>query len=276
MHAPGGSPVPNSTRGDAARQAVFHSAEWYDRSINWQARLEREIPLLCEVFGPPGRGGLLDAGCGTARQAVALAERGYRVTGADSSEDMLELARRQAANSGADVRFVCCPYGRLTDHLEPGFDGVYCLGNSLAAAASAEGVGLAIRNFAAMLRPEGRLFVQVLNFPPMRGQSPCVKGPRVVTVDGIEHVSIRTYHFHPDPAAGPEGRVEVVNTTLWNDGAWRRHSRSGNLYPLTSDELTEWCRAAGLEVSETYGAYDRTAFDPANSSDLLLIAQRTA
>ena len=65
---------------------LFTSAEWYDRTINWAARLAREIPVLIEMFGPPGEGGLLDAGCGPGHQARELATRGYRVIAADLGE----------------------------------------------------------------------------------------------------------------------------------------------------------------------------------------------
>ncbi|MHC4066469.1 MAG: class I SAM-dependent methyltransferase [Planctomycetota bacterium] len=263
-------------RDEVAQTDIFCSAERYDRSINWDARLRREIPLLAEVFGPPGQGGLLDAGCGTGRQAVAMAKGGYQVTAADASEEMLELARRHAAEGDAGVRFVCCPYARLAENLQPGLDGVYCLGNSLAAAGSAAEIELAIRNFATLLSAGGRLFVQVLNFPPLRDESPCVRGPRFVTVDGIEYVSVRTFHFVADPASGPQGRVEVTNVTLWRDAQWRQQSAVATLYPLTCDELTLWCRAAGLDVMHTFGGYDRARFDLATSSDLLLIAEKAA
>ena len=78
----------------------FEHAELYDRSIDWSARLAREIPTLMAVLGPPGAGGILDAGCGPGRQACALAERGYRVVGADLSEASLELARQRGAALG--------------------------------------------------------------------------------------------------------------------------------------------------------------------------------
>ena len=71
-------------RGDPSQATsdpnMFETAEWYDRTVNWDARLRREIPLLCDVFGPPGDGGILDAGCGPGRQAIALADKGYAVT----------------------------------------------------------------------------------------------------------------------------------------------------------------------------------------------------
>ncbi|HUU83324.1 MAG TPA: methyltransferase domain-containing protein, partial [Phycisphaerae bacterium] len=202
--------------------------------------------------------------------------QGYTVTGADASPEMLDLARRHAERAGAKSRFICCRYGELAQQLGAGFDGVFCIGNSLAAACSADAGEEAVANFGAVLRPGGRLFVQVLNFVPMREESPCVRGPRLTVVDGVEHVSVRCFQFMPKPEAGPQGHIVVTNVTLWNDGAWHQRSHGGTIYPLTRDELAAWCGRADLTVVDTYGAYDRSAFDAQASVDLIIVAQRNA
>ncbi len=46
---------------------------------------------------------ILDIGCGTGRHAIELAKRGYRVTGIDLSEALLDRAREKAAASGVSV-----------------------------------------------------------------------------------------------------------------------------------------------------------------------------
>jgi len=48
---------------------------------------------------------ILDIGCGTGRHAIELAKRGYRVTGVDLSNTLLERAREKAATSGVSVDF---------------------------------------------------------------------------------------------------------------------------------------------------------------------------
>ena len=109
----------------------------------------------------------------------------------------------------------------------------------------------------------------------MREQVPCIRGPRVTVVDGVEYVSVRLFSFQPDPSAGRQGRVEVTNVTFWRDGTWRHRAHGGTLYPMTPDELTGWCDEAGLRVLDLFGAYDRSPFDPATSPDLILIAEWT-
>lgn len=246
---------------------VFRQAEWYDRTIDWRARLMREIPVLTDVLGPPGEGGLLDAGCGTGRQACALAQRGYRVVGADSSPDMLAVARRNAEAASAGATFVLTPYSALHETIGGGFDGLYCLANALAAAGSREAVKEAVGQFAGCLRPGGRVFIQILNFSMMRAESSCIRGPRVVAVGGKEYVSVRHFVFIDDV-------VTVTNITLWRDEGWKTHTHGGTLYPVTLGELRSWCEAASLRFDDVWGAYDRSAFDPEHSVDLILTATR--
>ncbi len=226
---------PASTSND-----IFASADWYDRSINWNARLERELPVLVDIFGTPGEGGLVDAGCGTGRQAIALAERGYRTIGVDSSEDMLNVARRLcAAGAARTPSFVHARYDQMFDRVGGGHDGVFCLGNALAASGTRDAVLQAIASFGRCVREGGRMFLQVLNFAAMRQEDPSVRGPRVAIVEGCEYVSFRHFHFAGD-------QVQVSNVTFWRDRMWRKHVRSGRLYPVVLSDLSAACESADL------------------------------
>ncbi len=49
---------------------------------------------------------VLDVGTGTGRAALALARHGARVTGVDSSEEMLRVARANAERDGVQVSFI--------------------------------------------------------------------------------------------------------------------------------------------------------------------------
>ncbi|MHC4696572.1 MAG: class I SAM-dependent methyltransferase [Planctomycetota bacterium] len=246
---------------------LFSQADLYDRSINWSARIAREVPLLIDVFGPPGNGGIIDAGCGTGRQACALAEHGYRVVGTDSSEEMLDVARRLARCDSREIEFVHAPYAETHHCLGGGFDGVYCLGNALAAASTRDAVAEAIEQFGRCLHTGSRLFVQVLNFELIRRDVPHVRGPRVANVDGRQYVSVRHFQFFDD-------YVQVTNVTLWHEGDWQQRSHVGRLYPVSLDELRAFCGRSHLRVDEVWGSYARDRFDVGGSTDLLVVATR--
>lgn len=246
---------------------MFNAPEWYDLGINWDARLGREIPVLTDLFGPPAGGGLLDAGSGTGRQATALAKLGYRVTAIDADANMIQFASRNARQAGAQVNFVQSPYGEIPNRTTGQFDGVYCLGNSLAAAGERQACQDAVHNFASALRPGGRLFVQILNFRRMRNQEPCVQGPRVTLHDGVEYVSVRHFTFAHD-------RCRVTNVTMWKEDTWKQQAHSGRLFPIDVDDITQWCTEAGLNVDALYGSYAKEPFDVDRSIDLIIVATR--
>lgn len=73
---------------------------------------------------------LLDLACGTGSVSVLLAARGYRVLGADISEEMLTVAAQKAAELPDNAPFfICQPMQRL--RLPQMVDAVICLLDSL-------------------------------------------------------------------------------------------------------------------------------------------------
>jgi 2-polyprenyl-3-methyl-5-hydroxy-6-metoxy-1,4-benzoquinol methylase len=90
----------------------------------WQARLgklrdvvRQELvtrQLTAELAPPPVR--IIDLGCGQGTQAVALARRGYEVTGVDASADLLARFERDLAAEPAGVcSRVRVEYGLIED-----------------------------------------------------------------------------------------------------------------------------------------------------------------
>ena len=66
--------------------------------------------LVAEVEGlVPGRA--LDLACGAGRNAVWLAQRGWRVTGVDFSDVAIAIAGRLAADRGVEVAWVAADLG---------------------------------------------------------------------------------------------------------------------------------------------------------------------
>ena len=96
---------------------------WERRDVAevWQRLLDRtDAPL-------PGRA--LDIGCGSGRDAVYLAKRGWEVTAVDFVEKALARARQRAAEEGVQVQWIRGDVGELGGlGLEPGYNLVYDFG----------------------------------------------------------------------------------------------------------------------------------------------------
>ena len=86
-----------------------------------------EAAFVADLVPPPAR--VLDAGCGTGRVAVRLAELGYRVVGVDVDAAMLDQAR--AAAPGLDWRLADLATFDLGPRLRGSFDVVLVAGNTI-------------------------------------------------------------------------------------------------------------------------------------------------
>ncbi|MCX5909307.1 MAG: class I SAM-dependent methyltransferase [Deltaproteobacteria bacterium] len=90
---------------------ILKSTEFYDRMArvfdimtDWETRLAYEMPFFQRTLDRHNARRVLDTACGTGGHAIALARKGYRVTGCDASSGMIELARANAARAGVAVQ----------------------------------------------------------------------------------------------------------------------------------------------------------------------------
>ncbi|MEU8564256.1 class I SAM-dependent methyltransferase [Streptomyces cyaneofuscatus] len=110
-----------------------------------------EATFCAALVEPAAR--VLDAGCGTGRIAVRLAELGHRCTGVDVDASMLAVARRQAPAQ----EWLLGDLARTdTLGLRPDFDLVLAAGNVIPLLAPGTEAAV-IRQLAAVLRPGGLL-----------------------------------------------------------------------------------------------------------------------
>lgn len=76
---------------------------YFKKPIKDQSTYERKLEITRQYLTPETR--LLELGCGTGGTAIAHAPSVKSVHAADISGEMLDIARRQAAEAGADIRF---------------------------------------------------------------------------------------------------------------------------------------------------------------------------
>jgi len=213
--------------------------------------MTEDVPFYVELAAA-ARGPVVELAVGTGRVAIPIAERtGRRVIGIDVSAEMLEVARRRAADAGIvlDLR-----QGDMTD------------------LAVDEPTDLVICPFRAMLHlPDHDARVDVMR----RVRAALVPGGRFAW---------NAFVFDPaiaDEISGvwrDEGGVRIRSTYDFDERRIDLELESGASVPLWWVDRDEWEAAiaeAGLEVEALYGWFDRRTFDD-TSREFVYLARRPA
>ncbi len=160
-----------------ARQLYQEWASTYDDRSN--PLIEAESKVLAAIIGDVAGKKVLDLGCGTGRHAVLLAKAGAHVTGVDFSEEMLVVARSNAA--GLDVTFLNAELGAVP--LEDPFDLVLC---SLVLSHVPD-LRPAMKEMARLTRPAGKIIITDLRTDYWFKKTKKIRKFGTYVTDGFKH-----------------------------------------------------------------------------------------
>ena len=240
----------------------------YDRFVNWEERLARELPFLEARLIEHGARSVLDVACGTGHHAIALAQGGYEVVGTDVSEGMVSRARENAEAAGVSVTFRQVGFGRLSQETEGPFDAILCLGNSLPSVLSEEALGTALADMATLLVPSGLLIIQNLNYDRVWPRQERFMPLQSHRQGQEEWLFFRFVDFHQETL--------TFNMVVFHgDGdSWDYRREATELRPIFSEELNRLLGQWGLGDVDCYGDYDQTPYEEDASGDLIVVARK--
>ena len=251
-------------------------AEDYDRFVDWESRLRVELPFIEKILGnvemdskqPPH---ILDAACGTGMHALALAQRGYLVTGADQSSQMILAARHNSAKAALTVDFENVGFGKLANRFgKEQFDAVLCLGNSLPHLLTDSDLKNALSDFLVCLKKGGLLVIQNRNFDAVMKNRNRWMSPQEFQEGYDQWVFQRFYDFDSDDLI----RFNMVTLKRTGDLPWESRVDSTYLRPLLQADLKKALESAGFDCVCSYGNLMGESFDPLNSENLILINKK--
>jgi 2-polyprenyl-3-methyl-5-hydroxy-6-metoxy-1,4-benzoquinol methylase len=222
---------------------------------------EREAAFLEEVLDLAPGAAVLDAGCGFGRHAVALARRGYSVTGVDRSEALLELAMRLAAEQGVEVTFRAGDVRALAG-LGP-FDACVCLSTVFGYFDDATNAAV-VRELRGTLRPGGQLVLDVFN--PL-----AVLGAPMAHERVTEHGTVHELRRQEPLRA----RLVTERHFVGRDGR-RIDYPDSDVRLYGAHELAALLERAGFELEGLFGSLTGDAFEPASSPVQVFVARRRA
>ena len=244
----------------------FSSA--YDRFVNWKNRLAFEMPWLVSQLKAIDAHSVIDSACGTGMHVLELVREGFWAAGADISQGMIDVAQMNARAAGLPAVFEVAGFGSVSKaFLEP-VDAVLCLGNSLPHILSEEDFTVALEDFAALLKPGGKLLIQNRNFDAVMTQRERWMEPQSYREGETEWIFLRTYDFDPD------GLITFNITTLERQGMgeWVQTINSTRLRPILWQDLRSGLLKAGFRDIKAYGSMTGDAFKANQSGNLVVTA----
>jgi len=165
---------------------------------DWDQSIQRQGEQLDSVIQAqwPGCRTVLDASCGIGTQALALAARGYTVTGSDISSREIERAGKEAKRRGLDIHFVVADMRSACATHGTGFDLVISCDNSIPHLLTDDDLLLALRQFRDGLRPGGGCIITIRDYENEERGANLVKRYGVRIADGKRYVLFQVWDFH--------------------------------------------------------------------------------
>ncbi len=196
---------------------------------------------------------LLDMGCGTGSLSIALAEKGYSVTGIDSDPKMINKAKSKAAEKKAKPEFLVEDMLSIHNRFPKNhFDCIICFGNTLVHLRGTQEIEKVLDQAASLLKQEGLLLLQIINYDRIvqrydQGLS--------IDLSDIENDVIRfrrTYLWDAE-----SGKIDFTSV-LTDKGTGREFRNSVLLYPLRKRELEQILETSGFGGHRFWGSFTKT------------------
>ena len=195
-------------------------------------RTPEEVERIVELLGFEPGAEILDCPCGHGRISNALAERGFRVTGLDTTEVFLERAREDAAARGVEVEYL---HGDMRElPWRERFDGLVNWFTSFGYFSDEENKAV-LRGFHDTLRHGGRLVLETQNV------SRIMLAPQPIHVVGERDGDLMIDRWELDA----ENARFLTERLVMRGGRARKAHFSVRWF--TPPELRSWLEEAGFE-----------------------------
>jgi SAM-dependent methyltransferase len=214
--------------------------------------IERELGI-----SPPAR--ILDVPCGGGRHSLALAVKGFQMTGVDISTDFLKAARESAADRKLSVRWEERDMRDLPWRQE--FDGAFCFGNSFGYYDDAGNVEF-LKAVAGALKPDAKFVLDTGCL--FEGILFSFQDRNWYQVGDIK--LLRNARYDP-----PSSRIETEYTMI-REGQTEVRSALHRIF--TYRELFDLVSKSGFKDVKAFGGLNREPF-VLGSKRLLLVATKS-
>lgn len=249
---------------DSLDENAFMSAKAYDKMIQWESRLKREIPLMVEYFQP---GNVLDVACSSGRHSFALEKYGFQSLGIDVSEEMIYIAQdlKRENNSLSEFLALDASEPILPKIQEKGLENLYdnalFVGNSIANMGNIEAGKRVIRNIHMMLKPGGRFVCQTV-YKPLE--------PYYLPLRRVEEDFVIQRIMVPVHNSDLDYNVDLhVNKINLKDGTYESQKADNHFFMYTGEEFEALVTHQGFKTIKVFGGYNHE--EPREESGATLV-----
>jgi SAM-dependent methyltransferase len=228
----------------------------------------RFLRWLTGHYGLGGRLSVLDAGCGTGRLLVALAELGWDVAGLEPRADYLARAERALSRMQGRIELQQGGFLDLAD--EDRFDAVFAISDPFWYLLS-EGERLeALRRVRDALKPRGIVFLDGPNFLWIlkHYRSP---EPATVSLAGLEVHRERSHVIDFHEAIWTHADQFTISRGTDTETVWDEH----RFAMLSLPEVMTALGRTGFAKLQTFSDYDSRASEQMTGPRMMFAAQRT-
>ena len=249
--------------------------QWADIYDSVYSYVREDIPFYVDEALKAG-GPVLELGCGTGRVAIPIAQAGVDVVGLDSSEAMLDVARRKSQGLSGAGSLTLVQADMRDFSLERTFDLAIIPFRGFLSLLTVEDQGKTLLNVQRHLTPGGTLIFNVF----------------VPDLDMLVQRDDVPYHLRDltDPETGArlvlwhqssyDTHNQIISTRLiveeldGQGAVSRRLYRDFQLRYAHRWEVHHLLEAFGYEVQALYGDFTRSAFDE-TSAEMVWVAARS-
>lgn len=233
---------------------------------------EREVSFIIKKLQLKKDNCILDVACGYGRHAIALAEKGYKVTGVDYSSNFLAKAREESKRKNLHIDFIQGDMRKLTFKDE--FNVALNLFTSFGYFAKEEDHEAVLHSIYNALKPKGLFLIDLTNVNRLafnletngekNGKNTYSLLRKIRLSNGLE---VTTQH-HLDMNS-----MRWQMTRSWQDSTEKK-SYTSDVRLFTFQEISSLMKKSKFSVKGRWGGFDGSEYDKNKSNRMIILAQK--
>lgn len=225
--------------------------EMWGDFINWEKRRKGEGGFLLKTLKKYKCKKIFDACLGDGADTIYLLKNGLDVTSNDLDKIFIKKAHSNAKKNDVSLKVTSFDWRNLNKHLKKeSFDAVICLGNSLTYLFTKNDQLKALKNFLAIIKTGGILFVDERNYQYFLDKK------EEILREGKFRYSGK-YVYSGDKVHGKP--IEITNKKVKMEYTDERNGKKGYLlvYPFKRNELFNLLKEAGFSKIGQFSDYKK-------------------